>query len=177
MKTAIDFYVRGKQKEAHADDYDRNSYYSSSRFICPECGETVHLTHKKDSNHFSHYKMKDNSPQCDRRAYSVSTDSIYERLGLPLYIRKETDSNRYNLLMGFRPLPSSILEMAEREQVSIKLAGERKYRVNRERFSVNQTFLMPIDYIPPAGQNYHLTIEPANKLTLFKKYWSNYGGH
>lgn len=44
MKTALDFYARGKQKEANADEYDRSRYYSRDRFICPECGEAVHLT-------------------------------------------------------------------------------------------------------------------------------------
>ena len=44
MKTAIDRYERGKQREANADDYDRRYSYSSTRFICPECGEFVHLT-------------------------------------------------------------------------------------------------------------------------------------
>lgn len=44
--------------------------------------------------------------------------------------------------------------------------SERSYRANRERFSVNSTVLIPIDYIPPVGWNYHLTIEPANKLMV-----------
>lgn len=44
MKTALDFYERGKQKEANADEYDRSRYYSKDKFICPECGEAVHLT-------------------------------------------------------------------------------------------------------------------------------------
>lgn len=28
MKTALDFYARGKQKEVNADEYDRSRYYS-----------------------------------------------------------------------------------------------------------------------------------------------------
>lgn len=47
MKTALDFYERGKQKEANADEYDRSRYYSKDKFICPECGEAVHLTKKQ----------------------------------------------------------------------------------------------------------------------------------
>ena len=31
MKTAIDFYERGKLKEANADDYNRLSYYPSTK--------------------------------------------------------------------------------------------------------------------------------------------------
>ena len=52
MKTAIDFYERGKLKEANADDYNRLSYYPRNRFICPECGEPVHLTGSKYSKFF-----------------------------------------------------------------------------------------------------------------------------
>ena len=59
MKTAIDFYERGKLKEANADDYNRLSYYPRNRFICPECGEPVHLTGSKYSNFFGHYKKTD----------------------------------------------------------------------------------------------------------------------
>lgn len=54
MKTAIDFY--DKEKEANADDYDRSLFYSKERFICPECGDSVHLTGRKNNNYFSHYK-------------------------------------------------------------------------------------------------------------------------
>ncbi len=54
MKTALDFYARGKQKEANADEYDRSRYYSRDRLICPECGEAVHLTGSRYSNHFAH---------------------------------------------------------------------------------------------------------------------------
>ena len=59
MKTALDFYERGKQKEANADEYDRSRYYSKDKFICPECGEAVHLTGSRYSNHFAHFKKKD----------------------------------------------------------------------------------------------------------------------
>lgn len=63
MKTALDFYARGKQKEANADEYDRFRYYSRDRFICPECGEAVHLTGSKYSNHFAHFKKNDVSAE------------------------------------------------------------------------------------------------------------------
>ena len=89
MKTAIDCYARGKQREANADEYSRMRSYSQGRFICPECGELVHLTGSKYSNHFSHYKKTDISAQCDRRVDGMPTQSVYERIGLPLYLRKD----------------------------------------------------------------------------------------
>ena len=51
MKTALDFYARGKQKEANADEYDRSRYYSRDRFICPECGEPM----KKRSGRYGEF--------------------------------------------------------------------------------------------------------------------------
>ena len=42
MNTAIDFYSRGKEKEAEANEYTLPGYYPLGRFICPECGECVY---------------------------------------------------------------------------------------------------------------------------------------
>ena len=90
MKKAIDCYARGKQKEVSADEYNRNYSYDRDRFICPACGENVFLTGNGKSNHFSHYKKSSTSIDCDRRVDGVSTESIYERVGLPMYIRKKS---------------------------------------------------------------------------------------
>ena len=101
MKTAIDFYERGKLREANANEYNRASYYSRSRFICPECGEPVHLTGSKYSNFFSHFKKTDISAECDRRVDGVSTISLYQRMGLPIYLRCE-DEEKFGLYIGFK---------------------------------------------------------------------------
>ena len=101
MKTALDLYERGKQKEVNADEYNRTWDYSRSRFICPECGEAVHLTGSKYSNHFAHYKQSDISVECDRRVDGSPTDSVYERIGLPIYLRKNF-SDDFSLYIGFK---------------------------------------------------------------------------
>lgn len=173
MKTAIDFYARGKQKEASADDYDRKSFYIKSRFICPECGETVHLTGSKYSNHFSHSKKTDISAECDRRIEGESTESVYERIGLPIYIRKDINNNFF-LYLGFKALPASIMENAEREHISVKIAGERIYSVNRERFSTENTSFIQIDYVPMSEQKYCISFEPANKAYMITKHWADF---
>ena len=56
MKTAIDFYARGKMKESNADDFPAIKY-PKNKFVCPECGENVHLCSGIYSNHFSHYTV------------------------------------------------------------------------------------------------------------------------
>ena len=171
MKTAIDCYARGKQKEANADDYSRQRIYSVGRFICPECGEIVHLTGSKYSNHFAHYKKTDRSAECDRRIDGVPTQSVYERLGLPIYLRKSIDGF-FRLFMGFRRLPLKILEQAERNHVSFRIVGtNQSYRVNRERFNSDGTTLIPLLHVPSNQSNYHIKYEPADCAKSVLDYW------
>lgn len=173
MKTALDFYARGKQKEANADEYDRSRYYSRDRFICPECGEAVHLTGSRYSNHFAHFKKSDVSAECDRRVDGSPTDSVYERIGLPIYIRKNAAGDFY-LYMGFKALPPGLMEKAIKESISVKIDGRNTYRINTERFSCDGTALIPLDYIPLSGHKYHLYYEPVNKAYAVSQHWSDY---
>lgn len=173
MKNALDFYARGKQKEANADEYDRSRYYSKDRFICPECGEAVHLTGSRYGNHFSHFKKSEVSAVCDRRVDGNPTNSVYERIGLPIYIRKNATGNFY-LYMGFKALPPGLMEKAIKESISVKIDGRNTYRINNERFSCDGTVLIPLDYIPLSGQKYHLYYEPVNKAYAVSQHWSDY---
>lgn len=173
MKTALDFYARGKQKEANANEYDRSYSYSKTRFICPECGEAVFLTGNKINNHFAHYKKTDTSAECDRRVDGIPTDSVYERIGLPIYMRK-TSSGNFELFMGFKALPNMIMEKAILANVSVKIDRKRVYKVNTERFSCENTSLIPIDYIPAYGTKYRISYEPVNKSFAVSQHWSDY---
>lgn len=173
MKTALDFYARGKQKEANADEYDRSRYYSKDRFICPECGEPVHLTGSKYSNHFAHFKKSDVSAECDRRVDGSPTDSVYERIGLPIYMRINSSGDFY-LYMGFKALPTALMEKAVAESVTVKIDRKNTYRINTERFSCERTALIPLDYIPLSGHKYHLCYEPVNKTYAISQHWSDY---
>lgn len=174
MKTALDCYGRGKQKESSADEYIVNSYYSRERFICPECGEFVHLRRSKYSNYFAHYKKQDTSAECDRRVDGVPTDSIYERIGLPLYIRHGVAKETYELYMGFKALPQSIMEIAEKNKIRLSIDGKATYIVNQERFSVDGTVLVPIHHIPRYEQKYIVSYSPVDKACLLIKHWSDY---
>lgn len=173
MKTALDFYARGKQKEANADEYDRSYRYSRDRFICPECGELVHLTGNKKKNHFAHFKKSDVSAECDRRVDGSPTDSVYERIGLPIYMRKNSSGDFY-LYMGFKALPFVLMEKAIAENMIVKIDGKAIYRINTERFSYEKTVLIPLDYIPLSGCKYHLCYEPVNKSYAISQHWSDY---
>lgn len=173
MKTAIDFYARGKQKEADADEYERSNLYSRSRFICPECGEAVHLTGSKYSNFFAHYKKSDVSAECDRRIDGEPTDSVYERIGLPIYMRR-TASGDFNLYMAFKALPNSVMNQAISDNISISIDGKSVYKINNERFSYDYTALIPIDYILLSGAKYKIKFNPENKAYVLSQHWSDY---
>ena len=173
MKRAIDFYARGKQKEADADEYDRNSYYSKERFICPECGEPVHITSRKNRNYFAHFKKNEMSVECDRRVDGVPTESVYDRIGLPIYLRKNL-SGYFELYMGFKALPIVLMNNAIRDSVSIKIDGKNTYKINKERFSCEVTTLIPIDYIPFLGMKYRIIYAPVNKSYAISQHWSDY---
>lgn len=173
MKTAIDCYARGKQREANADEYSRARSYSQGRFICPECGELVHLTGSRYSNHFAHYKKTDVSAQCNRRVDGMPTQSVYERIGLPLYLRKD-DNGDFRLFIGFRTLPKGVLEQAEKNKMFFQIIGtEQKYRITRERFIDGETTLIPIFHIPFGQAKYHLKYEPQNCSASILSYWSD----
>lgn len=173
MKTAIDCYARGKQREANADEYSRARVYYQGRFICPECGELVHLTRSKYSNHFSHYKKTEVSAQCDRRVDGLPTQSVYERIGLPLYLRKD-GNNDFRLFMGFRTLPIKILEQAEKNNLSFKIIGtNQKYKITRERFINGGTTLLPILHIPLGQLKYQLKYSPQMYSANVLSYWSD----
>lgn len=173
MKTAIDFYARGKQKEADADEYERSNVYSRSRFICPECGETVHLTGSKYSNFFAHYKKSDVSAECDRRVDGEPTDSVYERIGLPIYMRR-TASGDFSLYLAFRAIPNSVMDKAINDNISVSIDGKSVYKINYERFSCVHTALIPLDYIPMSGAKYKIEFTPENKAFTLMQHWSNY---
>lgn len=174
MKTALDVYARGKQKEANADEYDRNRYYyGKNRFFCPECGEAVHLTGYKNSNYFAHYKKSDVSAECDRRVDGNPTDSVYERIGLPIYMRKNSADSFY-LYMGFKALPTELMKKATEESLNVRIDEKITYRINTERFSCDRTTLIPLNYIPLFGNKYHLYYEPVNKAYAVSQHWSDY---
>lgn len=174
MKTALVQYERGKQIEVNADEYDRSRDYSRSRFICPECGMDVFLTGNKDNNHFAHYRQSGASIiECDRRVDGSPTESVYEHIGLPIYMRK-SPSDDFCLYMGFKALPSMLMEKAVKESWAITIDRKSTYKINEERFSSERTSLIPLDYIPKSGSRYKISYEPANKAYALSRHWSEY---
>lgn len=175
MKTAIDNYEIGKQKEVHIDKItfiDRKR----DRFICPECKEYVHIVDKGTFKYFAHgAKKKAVIDECTRRVDGVPTLSIYERLGLPIYLRK--NNNQFQLKIGFRFLPSNLIDSCIANNVYIEVIGnsrqKQKYYINYENFSDSHITYIDIDYL----SNYNeITIKYSSKEMEkeLKPYWSSH---
>ena len=173
MHSAIDFYARGKEQEVSARDYIYGRY-PKGRFVCPECGEYVFLTKDKSRNQiFRHYNRTDSTPECEKRVDTVPVESIYERIGLPLYL-KEEQSGHYRLFISFRAIPSAELNLIERERLELKIDDRIKYKINSERFSSEHSYWIPIDHMPTA-EHYKISYigNKANQAFLIK-HWGNY---
>lgn len=174
MKTAIDFYDRGKMKESSADEYSSGGYYFKGRFICPECGEPVHISRSRYSNFFSHFQKTESSVECDRRVDGVTNSSIYERMGVPIYLRDNGNAT-FNLVFGFKKIPSHILNKAIEDKASLKIEPNcGVYRISNERFSSEDSTFIDIDYIPQYGMDYKIEYKSSN-ASILKKHWSDYG--
>ena len=132
MKTALDNHVLGKQKEVNADDFGyviRDKY----RFICPECLEPVSMVDGKYQYFFKHRKKTEQSIECDRRIESNVSQSIYQRIGIPLYLRKNNDES-YSLHIGFRALPQRIISSCKSMNSYIEITDS--YRFKRKYLAI-----------------------------------------
>lgn len=174
MKTALDNHVLGKQKEVNADDFGyviRDKY----RFICPECLEPVSMVDGKYQYFFKHRKKTKQSIECDRRIESNVSQSIYQRIGIPLYLRKNNDES-YSLHIGFRALPQRIISSCKSMNSYIEITDsyrfKRKYFINDYNFKDNSTTYLQLDDIP--NSTLKINYSDIRTSTLLSPYWSNY---
>lgn len=174
MKTALDNYALGKQQEVSADKFDyiiRDPY----RFLCPECLEQVTMVDGKYSKYFKHHKKTASSIECDRRVEAMETHSISERVGLPLFLRKE--NNKYTLCIGFRSLPNDLLNNCKQNNVFVKILSKRlnkyqKYYINNQNFSDETIIYKELEIVD--SNNLKVEFSDANYETKLASFWSNY---
>ena len=174
MKTALDNYTLGKQQEVSADKFNyivRDSY----RFLCPECLERVTMVDGKYSKYFKHHKKTASSIECDRRVEAMETHSISERVGLPLFLRKE--NNKYSLNIGFRALPNELLNNCEQKNVFVTIRSKhlnkcQKYYINNQNFS-NETIVYKELEIADSN-NLKVEFSDAFYASKLCPFWSNY---
>lgn len=180
MDCALYNYKEGSQKEVTANDSIVITIHDSQKcdgdfFECPFCHEEVHLTSKATGNYFCHYKKED--IECDLRVNSNSSFSVYEKIGLPIYLRKK--NNKFVLTMGFRALHKFAIDRAIKENISIDITDSNEkhkvtYLVNNDRFFTNNTTFLDIKFIPKYDTNYKIKFSSGNIPEYLKKYWSDY---
>lgn len=174
MKTALDNYALGKQQEVSADTFKyivRDPY----RFLCPECLEQVTMVDGKYSKYFKHHKKNDSSIECDRRVEALETQSISERVGLPLFLRRE--NNKYGLYIGFRALSEELLNNCKQKDVFVTILSKRvnkyqKYYVNNHNFSSETIVYKELEIAD--SNNLKVEFSDSFYATKLSSLWSNY---
>lgn len=155
VNTAIFLHAAGKQKEVLAEDFTKRKKYPRGTFLCPECGEDVFLRMSdKQKSYFAHYMKSDSNKDCDLRVDGNSNLTIYERLGIPLYLTK-SKMNGYELNIGLKSISKELLMIAERENAYLEVIfGKSRKRINIDRFnfSIGELNLFKIEQYPEFKQ-------------------------
>lgn len=178
MRHAVDRYILGHEQEVSAESFFSLSHIPGrkDRFFCPECGEPVFFR-AKDNGVFCHYKRVDGvSPECDKRVDGRSGLSLYERTGLPMYIVHDAEE-RYCLGISFPPLGRKILEAATQQKTYVRIAAsdrECQFGVSPVLFFADQSTLLPVNFLPPAGANYAIEIQNGECVAAINQKWANY---
>ena len=104
-------------------EYGRSISYEEKRFFCSNCGEYVSYVHRnKGKTFFRHIKKNEETMECELRINTQKELSIYQKVGLPIYLKKDLNGN-FNLAIGFYPIDENIIEISQREQFSITISG------------------------------------------------------
>ena len=182
MKDAIDRFVNnreGREIEVSAEDiYEeyRGGYIprKHERFFCPECQEKVFWRCRggQQPDVFYHQKKTDISPECDKRVDGNSDLHIYERTGLPIYL-KHNFGNTYTLNLAFPALGEQKLHQAFSSKLSISISNKLRFPITPSRFYADETTLIPIDFVPYYGKNFEIEIIGVGASIIQKK-WSDY---
>lgn len=179
MKYAIDRYEIGSEKEVSADlFYGKYISRRHGRFLCPECGEPVYWCSRGGSqpDKFSHYNKTELSPECEKRVDGNLKLNLYERVGLPVYLTVRA-GNRFCLNIGFPALGEQTLLRAARQGVKACVAGaetQKTISVDAGHFLEDNVTLVPVNFVPPTGKNFAVTIFPREKTWEIRKSWSDY---
>jgi hypothetical protein len=179
MDKAIENYSVGKHKTVTADELEKTNVSTiasiSERFICPECGEYVTFVRRyKYKSYFKHGNSNEATKKCDLRIEGQQNFSIYERMGLSLYLKKCID-NKFEFYVGFYNLDETLMNIAENQELKVSINpvnGDKKlstlYFVNNNNFSTSSTTFKKIDFI---STRYILQYSSTNAEQLLNKRW------
>lgn len=132
---------RGKERlvsaiEMQLELHGRDPY--GVRFICPLCRQPLFPAamspKSKQSPHFRHARNNTKARECELFASSHGYYSTYQRMPMPMFIRKSRSRNgAYTIEGGFRSLDKRKLEKLEHEG-AVLIIGQKKYRITFQRF-------------------------------------------
>ncbi|MBU3134405.1 hypothetical protein KPL40_18490 [Clostridium gasigenes] len=156
MHQAVEIYEVGKQREVNADTIEKKYLgtvtSNAKRFFCTSCGaylSFVHIGKKTHKSFFRHCNINETTKTCNLRSKGNQQLSIYEKLGLPLYIKKSGDYS-VELYLGFYSFEKQKLDAATRlnENISISYNNKysSKYNLNYDNFSAEQIILKRLDF-------------------------------
>ncbi|WP_142414228.1 hypothetical protein [Hathewaya massiliensis] len=180
MHKAKENYSIGKHRTVTADEMEKVYYNtissSNKRFICPECGEYLTFVRSnKYKSYFRHGNIKEATKLCEQRSKSDQSYSIYERIGLPIYLKKFNDS--FHIYLGFYSIDEWLMSLAIKEgfEVSIKLLNANdnsqiKYFINNINFSTNSVTLKRINLV---SEWYKLEYSSNKARGLLKQKWGS----
>lgn len=139
---------KGKEQLVSADEiqvefHGRNPQGVS--FICPLCRQPLFpaamSSGNKQSPHFRHARNNERAHECELHASSYGYFSTYQRVPMPMFIRRSQLKNGHFIVEGgFRCLDKCKLDALESEGAMLFIA-RKKYRVTSQRFGVGLTKL------------------------------------
>ncbi len=179
MKFAIDRFRIGSEEEVDADIfYNKYIPRRQDRFYCPECGEIVYWRSRGGAhpNQFYHKIKTERSPECDKRVDGRAGLYLYERVGLPVFLTRNS-SEQYQLNLGFPAVGEELLQRAMASQAKVSIMGgihQRTIYVDQANFYDSLTTLVPIDFIPAYSKNYKIRIDSNSYLADLRIKWSDY---
>lgn len=148
----------GKHRTVTAEELEKQNIPTTSLndkvFICIECGEYVTFVRRdKYRSYFTHGDKKEDKKECTLRVELKENCSIYEKAGLPLYL-KESSPGNFELYMGFYDIGDALLKRAEKERWKVTIRGLKGkritnniYYINHNNFLTDSTTLKKIDFI------------------------------
>ncbi|MBD7970008.1 hypothetical protein [Paenibacillus gallinarum] len=184
MDSAIEYYQLGKIRTVAATDakslYTHSIGVAAKQFVCPECGEYVGFVLPTNRTpHFKHARQNEVTKECERRVSSQNyNNSIYERLGLPLYLRKFSEE-QYELCIGFYGLDESLITDVEMDNLKVTIKSYdasrsevgTNYLINHTNFKSESSNLMKVDFI---SSRYIVHYSPSSKVVKIKEKWGDF---
>lgn len=146
--------VRIVNSEQIKKEYNRTISHNEKKFFCINCGEYVtYVNGYKKKAHFKHRKNTDETKYCEERVDQPELLSVYQKVGLQIYLKRDTYNN-FNLFIGFYPIGKSLINTSEYEQRSIKILGvknssnyKKEYCINNINFYPDKITLKQINFI------------------------------